>query len=141
VSLGGPVTSLLNNCLRGLVSQDPSKAICHPLGVAVKTSCSVESKKTRIAINNVEFGAVLKLPQAHRAKVQRSRIAFFQVVGAVQHTLKVYAMQQAEHMARLMGQDLAASPQQKLLVIGPAFAAVKSGVVTSKAVNANSFPK
>ena len=69
--------------------------------------------------------------------MQRTRIAFFQMVGAVHHAPEIDAVKQAEHVGRLVNEDLAASSQQDFFVVAAAFGAVEGRVIAGEAVDSD----
>jgi hypothetical protein len=84
-----------------------------------------------IPLGDVKAECPLKLPEVNRAEMKRTPIALCEMIAPVHQAIEEHAVQHAEHVAGLMGEHLAASPQEQRRILGGL--AVKSRIVADDA--------
>ena len=99
----------------------------------------VERGQGLVALHDVPLDAPLQFAQANRAEVERSTIAFTQVIRAVHHAGKEHAVAHAEHVPGLMNEHFAAPPEHDRFIVGSALLTVKGRIVKREAVNAHAL--
>ena len=86
-------------------------------------------------MNHIKSDTELKLAEADGTQGERSGITFLQMVGTVHDAFEEYAMRQLKHVARLVGENLAAPPKLDFLMIPCGFFSVERRIIPSETEN------
>jgi len=113
-----------------------------PIGFIGETIGTRDAFEGAVTCDHVEADAPLQLAQTNGTEMQRTTIAFSQVIRAVHEAIEINAMGEPEHVTGLMREHFAAPAKQKSRGCGIARRAsrsrgIKRGIVPRKTVNAD----
>src|SRR5437867_9855236 len=96
--------------MRRLLVTQYLDAATKPVGFVREAISATNPFKRAITFEDVATNTPLQLAQTDRAKMKRATIAFGKVIRAVHQAVKISAVGESEHVARLVCEHFAAPP-------------------------------
>ena len=94
----------------GSLNSEPS---LQPLNLVIEASGVGKPEQVTITPVDIKSDAEVELSKIYWTHVERSAIAFIQVIGSIHHAVEEDAVLNPEHMYGFMRQDLAAPAQHE----------------------------
>ena len=120
-----------------IITYNLFQALCYPSAFRIKTSLLIEIQELVITIYHIEPNAKLKLTKTDWAQRKGPSITLLQVVRSIHDTPEEYAVLQRKHVTYFMGQDLAGSPHQDLLIVLSPLFSVERWIIPGKTEDTN----
>ena len=69
-----------------------------PIGFIFETECAISFLECDVALEDIKADAPLQFAQTDRAQMQRTSIAFSQMIRTIHQAIEIHAVGEAEHV-------------------------------------------